>query len=175
MAALTSERECVMKSAVLWLVLILTAVFLPSQVQADAAVVQDSCVVVGPDQVRIYFSVINLNLPRSICSFEVITNSDPQPSECVPVGCGAAPDWQCALNTSGGADFGSTAAPGCIAPGTALGGFYVTIDPGFCCYRVRFADESGVVFVQDYVCFTLCDGLPVEESTWGSVKQMYSE
>lgn len=168
-----------MKSAVLRVVLILTAVFLPSLVQADAAVIQDSCVVVGPDQVRMYFSVFNLNLPRSICSFSVIAKTDPPPSECVAVDCGAAPDWQCALNASGGADFGATAAPppgtNCIAPGGALGGFYITIDPGFCCYKVRFADESGVVFVQNYVCFTLCDGLPVEPRTWGSIKQMYGD
>jgi hypothetical protein len=164
-----------MKSAVLWVVLILAAVSVPSQVQADVAVLQDSCVVVGPDQVRIYFSVVNLDLPRAICSFAVVAKTEPQPAECEAVDCGAAPDWQCALNASGGADFGATAAAGCVAPGSALGGFYITIDPGFCCYKVRFADDTGVVFVQDYVCFTLCAGVPVQERTWGSVKQMYSE
>jgi len=168
-----------MKSKQLLLLAVVLLLCLPALVHADASVHQDSCVVVGPDQVRIYFTVFNLNLPRAICSFEVVAKDDTQPPQCEAVGCGPAQNWQCSLNAQGGAGFGALPAnpqgTNCIAPGTALGGFYITIDPGFCSYRVLFADDSGAEFLQSYVSFTLCDDLPVEQRTWGHIKSLYDE
>ncbi len=168
-----------MKSNRLLLITVALVLCMPVLVHADASVHQDSCVVVGPDQVRVYFTVFNLDLPRSICSFEVVAKDDTQAPQCEAVDCGPAQNWRCSLNTHGGAGFGALpadpAGTNCLAPGTALGGFYITINPGFCCYRILYADDSGTEFLQSYVCFTLCEDLPVEQRTWGHIKSLYDE
>jgi hypothetical protein len=168
-----------MKSGRLFLLAILLILWLPVLVHADAAVLQDSCVVVGPDQVRVYFTVFNEYLPRAICSFQLIPENQPPSQQCTAVDAGPGDGWTSVLNSTGGADYGAVPPDPpqsyCIAPGEFLGGFYLTIDPGFCCYWVKYADETGAFILQEKECFTSCNGLPVEQKTWGNIKKMYDE
>jgi hypothetical protein len=160
------------------LILVISLILLlPVLVNADAAVAQDSCEVVGDDQLRVYFTVYNMDLPRSICSFQLIPEHQPPEQECIAVDCGPAEGWACSLNGFGGAWYGAPPhdppSLNCIAPGASKGGFYITIDPGWCCYTVRYADETGVAFLEEKECLTTCSNVPVEQMTWGAVKTIY--
>jgi hypothetical protein len=168
-----------MKSSRLLSLAILLVLCLPVLVHADASVRQDSCVVVGPDQVRIYFTVFNEGLPRSICSFQLIPEDQPPTQQCTAVDAGPAAGWTSALNSFGGADYNALPPEPplsyCIDAWDLLGGFYVTIDPGFCCYWIKYADETGGFIMQEKECFTSCGDVSVEQKTWGNIKKMYEE
>jgi hypothetical protein len=98
---------------------------------------------------------------------------------CVAVDCGPAEGWACSLNGFGGAWYGAPPHDpprlNCIHPWEMKGGFYVTIDPGFCCYTVRYADELGEIIMEEKECFTSCGSTPVEERTWGAIKTTYKK
>ena len=168
-----------MKTRSLLVLAILPGLFLPALAQADASIAQDSCVVVGDNQTRVYFTVFNSGLPRSICSFQLIPEHQPPETECMAVDCGPAQGWACSLNGFGGAWYGAPPHdppyPLCIQPWEMVSGFYITIDPGFCCYTVRYADELGEVIMEEKECFTSCGSTPVEERTWGAIKTMYKK
>ena len=153
--------------------------FVPVLVHADASIRQDSCVVVGKDQIRVYFTVFNEGLPRGICAFELVPVYQPPTPQCTAVDCGQAYGWSCGLNQTGGAWFDAMPQDPsgiyCIAPYKHKGGFYITIDPGFCCYRMHYADDTGVTFMTEKECLTYCASVPVELKTWGTIKQLYQD
>ncbi len=163
----------------LLLVTALLVLCTPVLVQADASVRQDSCVVVGEDQIRVYFTVFNEGLPRGICAFEMVPAHQPATPQCTAVGSGAPNGWAYGLNQTGGAWFDAMPQDPsgiyCIAPYKAKGGFYITFDPGFCCYRFHYADDTGQVFMTEKECLTYCASVPVELKSWGAIKQIYQD
>jgi hypothetical protein len=153
-----------------------TFLVLPSLSFADASVVQDSCFAFengGKIYHRIYFTVVNFSLPTNVCDLHFIPEPLPVPPECELVGSGQPLGWSSFLSPLGGADWFANTPGDCIAPGTAKGGFWFVLDPGFCCYVVQFTDPTGAVVLEQEECFTLCEPVGAEAKTWGQVKARY--
>lgn len=155
------------------LILLLMA---PIPAFADASVVQDSCVAVveGPPPwaVWTYFTVVNFSLPSPVCDVHFIPEPQPPHPECVMIGTRDAVGWSSFLNPLGGADFFANTPSDCIPVGGSKGGFAFLLDPDYCCYVVQFTDPTGAVMLEQEECFT-CQKVPVEERTWGGIKEIY--
>jgi hypothetical protein len=80
--------------------------------------------------------------------------------------------WDCALNTSGGADWRALTLADCIGAGTIKRGFDFKLDPDFCCYLVQFTGPQHEVLAEVEECFS-CVKVGVEEKTWGDMKKLY--
>ena len=158
------------------LLVLAIALFLspPATVHADVTVVQDSCVTVG-DAVQVYFTVINTNSDQyTICAMDFAPVDQPPSAECTVTGCGAEPDWACWLNGNGGAGFANPPYDnpfGCISY-MGRGGFYITIQPGSCCWDVTFQDKMLHIVLVQRTCFT-CGAVPTDTDTWGAIKALY--
>jgi len=142
---------------------------------ADASVVQDSCGVVGTPpnaNLWVYFTAINFSLPAPVCDLHFIPEPQPPHPGCIMLDTRNAAGWSSFLNPLGGADWFANTLGDCIDPGTAKGGFAFFLDPDFCCYIVQFTDPTGAVMLEQEECFT-CQKVPVEERSWGSIKQRY--
>jgi len=149
--------------------------FTPVIANADASVVQDSCVVVGAPpnaDVWTYMTVINFSLPVDVCALSFIPEPQPPNPGCAMIGVAAPQGWSVFLNPFGGADWFANTAGDCIMPGNGLGGFGFLLDPAFCCYVVQFLDASGAVLLEQEECFT-CQKVPVRKNTWGSIKELF--
>jgi hypothetical protein len=154
---------------------ILVVAFLPAMVCADASVVQDSCIAVGiPPNANVwtYFTVVNFSLPAQVCDLHFLPEPQPPLSGCVMNDVVAPEGWSVFLNPVGGADWFANTPADCIDPGTSKGSFGFLLDPDFCCYIVQFTDPTGAVILEQEGCFT-CQKVPVEERTWGHIKQLY--
>jgi hypothetical protein len=152
---------------------LLLVLFLPASSWADASVVQDSCVTIGNGEIRIYFTVVNFSLPEVLCDLHFFPEPQPVLPECEHLDCNAAMGWTCFLNPLGGSDFFANTLNDCVPQGTGKGGFYFTLDPGFCCYIVQFTGPDGSVMLEQEECFTLCDKVGAESRSWGNVKDIY--
>jgi hypothetical protein len=148
---------------------------LPALAHADAAIVQDSCVVVGvPPNANVwtYMTVVNFSLPAPLCAFTMIPEPQPPTPGCVMIGTDKPAGWSVFQNPFEGADWFANTPADCIATGTAKGGFAFLLDPAFCCYVVQFLDATGAVMLEQEECFT-CQKVPTEDSTWGKIKQLF--
>jgi len=161
------------KSLRIFLAVSIALLILPTIVSADAAVVQDSCVWVSQDIVRIYFTVVNFSLPAPVCDLHFIPEPQPPLPECALLSAGSPPGWSSFLNPLGGADWYANTINDCIPAGTAKGNYWFELDPGFCCYVVQFTDPTGAVILEQEECFTLCGKVPIEERSLGGVKKLY--
>ena len=174
-----SREEAAVMNRSLWVLSLPLILLLPATVHADASITRDSCVAVGDGNYRVYFTVYNAGLPRSICSLQLIPVQQPPTPECTAIDCGPAAGWSCALTGSGGAWYGALPSDPpylwCIGPWESRGGFYITIDPGFCCYNVQYVDQYDAVIMQEKECFTSCGPVPTEHRSWGAIKQLYRE
>ena len=150
---------------------------LPATSFADAAVVQDSCVVFegedGSTLVTIYFTVVNFSLASDLCDLHFTPEPLPVLPNCEMLACTAPTGWTCALKANGGADWVADTAADCIPANSAKGEFSFTLDPGFCCYVVDFTDEAGDVMLTQEECFTLCGKVANKKGTWGELKSKY--
>jgi hypothetical protein len=175
-----------MKRLLLILFLPFFLVSIPATIHADVSVVQDSCVTVGTPpfaNVWTYFSVVNFSLPVAVCDLHFIPEPQPPDSGCVMLdlvspgpdpGIPGSAGWSGALRPDGGADWWANTPADCILPGTIRRGFAFYLDPAFCCYIVRFTDATGAVIHEQEECFT-CQKVPVDERSWGYIKQLYYE
>jgi hypothetical protein len=166
------------RSLLLAVLPLLIFLLLPIHALADAAVVQDSCVIyddMGQTFIRLYFTIVNFSLPVDVCDLHLIPEPFPALPECTILECGAPAGWSCNLTAGGGAEWNANSPADCIQPGTAKGHFYLTLDPGFCCYVTTFTDWNHDVLLTQEECFTLCKPIGVEESTWGSIKEKYGD
>jgi hypothetical protein len=148
---------------------------IPSQARADASVVQDSCITVGivpPYNVWTYFTVVNFSLPAPVCDIHFIPEPMPVLPRCRLIDLHSPAGWLGQLNASGGADWIATTPADCIPVGSAKGEFAFLLDPDFCCYVVQFTGPAGEILLEQEECFT-CQKVPVDESTWGHIKQLY--
>ena len=165
-----------MRFSLLVLVLAIALIMsLPETTQAQVTVVQDSCVSVG-DEVRVYFTIINTSEDYSICAMDFAPDPQPPSSGCTITGCGAEPDWACWLNANGGAGFANPPYDnpfGCINY-EGRGGYYITIQPGSCCWNVTYQDKMLHTVLVQQTCFT-CGAVPTETDTWGAIKALYIE
>ena len=93
-----------MTKRVLLLFVIPVLLLAPTMVHADASIVQDSCVTVGPTTIRIYFTAVNFSLPDVLCDIHFIPEPQPVLPECEMVACGTPVGWSCFLNPFGGAN-----------------------------------------------------------------------
>ena len=155
---------------------LLLSIAVPAALWADAAVVQDSCVVVDPvgPVIDVYFTVVNFSLPAPICDVHFIPEPQPPEPYCEMIGCSHPAGWSCFLNPFGGADYFANTPVDCIDAGSAKGGFSFRLDPSFCCYIVQFTDPTGAVMLEQEECFT-CKQVPTEDGTWGRIKDLYKE
>jgi len=158
---------------------ILLAAFLvfPALAIADASVVQLWCEEVTPDAdfVRIHFSVVNFSLPAPVCDLHLLAEPFPPVPECEPLACGSPDGWDCNLNALGGADWFASGPESCIAVGDMYGEYTIDLpapDAGFCCFVVQFTGPAGEVLLEQEECF-YCTVVPLEETTWGTIKSMY--
>lgn len=145
----------------------------PAAAMADVSARQDSCVAgTGPGGIStldVYFSVINFSLPGDVCSFTFEPEPQPPLPECTMIDCSGPAGWSCVLNPDGGATWSS--AGDCISRGE-FEQFTYTLDPGFCCYVVKFYDAAGALLAEQEECF--CDKpIPNQSSSWGGVKAIY--
>jgi hypothetical protein len=164
-----------MKRLLLILVLPLVFALIPATIHADVSVVQDSCVAVGTPpyaNVWTYFSVVNFSLPSGVCFFEFMPEPQPPDPGCVIIDTVSPTGWDASLNAFGGAEWFATEPDSCISSGNIKRGFAFYLDPAFCCYVVTFRDATGAVLHVQEECFT-CQKVPVEERTWGYIKQYY--
>lgn len=165
-----------MKHLSLLVALTLVLVLMPAIIHADVSVVQDSCVVVGtPPNANLwtYFTVVNFSLPVAVCGLNFIPEPQPPHPACVMLNTRSPAGWSAVLDpATGGAEWFANTPSDCLAPGTSKGEFAFYLDPDFCCYIVQFADATGAVIHEQEECFT-CQKLPVEESSWGYIKQLY--
>jgi hypothetical protein len=177
--ALRFSGEGSLKKRSLFVLATSLVLLFPVLTHADASVMQDSCVSEGPQKIRVYFTVYNSYLPTSICSFELIPSVVPPKWGCSARGCRSPRDWTGSLNSVGGAWFGAeTGNPPeafCIGPGESKGGFYVTLDPNYCCFYVTYYRPNGDFIMEEKECFMPCIPTPVEEKTWGYIKDRYND
>lgn len=150
---------------------------LPSQALADASVVQDSCVAFidensGKTFATIHFSIVNFSLPAPLSGINMEPEPLPVLPECEMLQCSAPAGWVCSLKLNGGATFGALAAANAIPIGDALSGFSFLLDPGFCCYVVKYFAADGTVLLEQEECF--CETpVQTESTTWGQLKGQY--
>jgi hypothetical protein len=167
------------KRLLLFLVLpLIVIVVAPTLSWADASVVQDSCVTFvqgGKQIVRIYFTLVNFSLPEELCAVSFLPEPLPVLIECEMINCGMPAGWTCFLTPFGGSDYFANTLGDCVAIGTAKGGFFFDLDPGFCCYVVQFLAPDGAVMLEQEECFTLCGIVGTEEKTWGDIKEDYKK
>ena len=152
--------------------------FIPAQVLADAAVVQDSCYPYfegGKAHCTIYFTVVNASLDVPICDLHFIPEIVTPGDECKFVGCGAAEGWWCELTgtTDHTAHWYAYTPDDCIAPGTMKSGFSFDLDPTFCCYWVQFTGPDGGIIEEQEECFIPCYPSSADGGTWGILKALY--
>ncbi len=169
-----------MKHSLLSLLALILILCSPAALWAQEQVVmsQDSCVVVGGGQVRVYFTLTNLSADdHSICAFSLEPDPSPASPECTITDAHGEELWAFSPHAAGGVWFGVPpfAAPWAgLGAGTSLGGFYVTIDPsGDCCYTVEFADDMFQDWWSLTWCVTICDPVPTRQVDWSTIKRMY--
>jgi hypothetical protein len=146
-------------------------------VLADAAIVQDSCVVVGTPpyaNVWTYITVVNYSLPAPVCALSFIPEPQPPDPGCEMIGLTNPVGWAGFLSPIGGADWFANSPLDCIAVGDSKGGFAFLLDPAYCCYIVQYQDATGSIMLQQEECFT-CQKVPIKYGTWGMIKQLYSD
>ena len=157
-----------MKLRVLCLV-VSVVLLLPQVMQASVVLDADSCVAVGENQTRIYFTVQNVGIEDPICSFQLIPLTDPIEPECRIVDAAGSESWAWSLRTDGGCWWGAPPHDPprlwCVGYGESRNGFYITIDPGLCCYTARYANHMIHVVYESIVCFTTCEAVPKRSST----------
>ena len=159
----------------LLLVTTLALLVLPSTVFAAASVVQDSCVAFVENDLnfaKIHFSLVNFSLPAPVCGLNFEPEPQPVLPECEMVASEAPAGWVTSLKANGGATYGQFPALGCVPAGSSQSGFSFTLDPGFCCYVVKFFDAAGDVLLEQEECF--CEKpVQTENMTWGMLKSTY--
>jgi hypothetical protein len=156
---------------------LLLVLLAPALGHADASIRQDSCIVFydgGKQFTRVWFSVINFSLPAPVCGVDLLSEPHPPTPDCIMVATGAPTGWTDNLINAGNATWFANTAADCVpAPGIKEG-FSFDLDPGFCCYVVKFFDATGAVILEQEECF--CDNfVGVEELPWGGVKRLYQE
>jgi hypothetical protein len=163
----------------LLLTLCLMSLVVPTMVRADVSLVQEWCeqVVEGSfDNIYVYFSIISTSY-GPISSIVLQPEPSPAVEGCEIMACTAPTGWTCNQTADGGASWSANDPAHYIqAPFPAiLSGFVVILqimDGQFCCYNVGYVKPDGSQVNQEE-CF-YCSLVPVEPSTWGAIKGLYS-
>jgi hypothetical protein len=155
--------------------LLLSIVATPIVGHTHASVRQDSCNVFfdqGKQHTAVWFSVINFSLPAPVCDLHFLSEPHPPTPNCIMVSVGAPGGWTANLVDPGQADWVANSAADCIPAGSFKSGFNFVLDPGFCCYVVRFTDGNGGTLLEQEECF--CDNfVGVEQQPWGNIKKLF--